>query len=78
MADVVVPAVATDEAWDDDAPELECLRGFPDAEVGSAGVLADVGPVEAAVVVVDPDGAADDVVGEFVVGVFSGATVRKN
>lgn len=66
------------EAWDDDAPELESLRGFPDAEVGGAGMFDDDMAVEAVVVVVDPDGTADDVVGESVAKVFAGVTVRKN
>lgn len=68
--------VATAEACDDDAPELECLLGFPEAEVGGADALDEVVAVEAAVVC--PDGAADDVGGEFVAEVFDGATVRKN
>lgn len=57
-------------------PELECLLGFPEAEVGGADALDDVVAVETAMVC--PDGAAVDVGGEFVTGIFDGAIVRKN
>lgn len=57
-------------------PELECLLGFPEAEVGGADALDGVVAEEAAMVC--PVGAADDVGGESVMGFFDGATVRKN
>lgn len=61
---------------DEDVPELECLRGFPDDDVvGGAAVLDDVAIAEE-VVEDDPAGAVDGVADVSVAGVFVGVTVR--